>query len=280
MSATSTETTSLKSWERWIYGGVGAMAPLAVVAATTDTVAVFSTLTVVVAVAWTAKCIILFGIGGFVAFLHKTEADTWKCFVIGISAPALITTGLSGTAARINAPAPQASLGIFSSAEAAPSPETLAAGSRIKVVPISVLAEGVAEQIKRGLFGIDPPLSLVVVSAEASESAARAVAGEVARYSDCPAVTRNFKVAAPIIYADQRSSRFVVAVQFADRNEAGAYARMLDRATPSRDAAPAVLFTTMARASQALVSRIGDYPPWDQAMIDGIASARETCLKK
>jgi hypothetical protein len=280
MSATNPETTSLKSWERWLYGGLGAMAPLIVIGATTDTVAVFSALTVVVAIAWLVKCIFLFGIGGFVAFLHKSEADTWKCFVIGISAPALITTGLSGTAARINAPAPQASLGVFSSAHAAPSPETVAAGSRIKVVPTSGLAEGVAEQIRRGLFGIDPPLSLVVVSAEASEAAARTVAGEVARYAACPTVTRNFKVADPVIFADQRSGRYVVAVQFADRNQAGAYARMLDRATPSRDAAPAVLFTSTARASQALVSRIPDYPPWDDAMLDGLASAREACLKK
>lgn len=278
MSATSTETTSLKPWERWIYGGVGAMAPLAVVAATTDTVAVFSTLTVVVAVAWLAKCIILFGIGGFVAFLHRTEADTWKCFVIGILAPALITTGLSGTAARINAPAPQAGLGVFTNAYAATNPDTDA--GRIKIVPIAGLKEGIAEQIRRGLFGIDPPLSLVVVSAEATEAAARTVAGEVARYAACPSVTRNFKVADPVIFADQRSGRFVVAVQFADRNEAGAFARMLDRATPSRDAAPAVLFTTMAKANQALVSRIPDYPPWDDAMIDGLASAREACLKK
>jgi hypothetical protein len=280
MSAPSNETTSLKSWERWLYGGLGSMAPLAVIGTTTDTVAVFSTLTVVVAAAWTFKCLMLFAIGGFVAFLHRTEADTWKCFVIGISAPALITTGISGTAARINAPAPQAGLGIFSRAHAAPNPETVAAGSRIRIVPTSGLAEGVAEQIKRGLFGIDPPLSLVVVSAETSESAARTVAGDVARYAQCPSVTRNFKVAAPIIYADQRSGRFVVAVQFADRNQAGAYARMLDRATPSRDAAPAILFTTTAKASQALVSNIPNYSPWDQAMIDGITNERENCLKK
>jgi hypothetical protein len=119
-----------------------------------------------------------------------------------------------------------------------------------------------------------------VVSAEASEAAARAVAGEVARYSACATASRNLKVADPIIYADQRSGRFVVAVQFADRNQAGGYARMLDRATPSRDAAPAVLFTSMAKANEALVSRIGDYPPWDEAMINGIASAREACLRK
>ena len=256
------------------------MAPLAVIGATTDTVAVFSTITLVVAVAWVVKCILLFAIGGFVAFLHKTEVDTWKCFLIGISAPALITTGLSGTAARINAPATQAGLGVFSSAHAAPNPETAAAASRIRIVPIAGLKEGVAEQIKRGLFGIDPPLSLVVVSSETSEAAARTVAATVARYSDCPAITRNFKVADPVIYSDQRSGRFVVVVQFADRNEAGAYARMLDRATPSRDAAPAVLFTTQAKANQALVSRIPDFPPWDEAMIDGLSSAREACLKK
>jgi hypothetical protein len=278
MSATSTDTTSLKSWERWLYGGVGAMAPLAVIGATTDIVAVFSTITVVVAVAWGVKCVLLFAIGGFVAFLQKTETDTWKCFLIGISAPALITTGLSGTAARINTPAPQAGLGVFSSAYAASNPDTAAVADRIKIVPISGLKEGFAEQVKRGLFGVDPPLSLVVVSSETSEAAARTVAATVARYSECPAVTRNFKVADPIIYSDQ--THFVVVVQFADRNEAGAYARMLDRATPSRDAAPAVLFTTQARANQALVSRIPDFPPWDDAMIDGIASAREACLKK
>ncbi len=195
MSATSIESTSLKSWERWLYGGLGAMAPLAVIGATTDTVAVFSTITLVVAIAWTVKCAILFAIGGFVAFLHKTEGDNWKCFLIGISAPALITTGLSGTAARINSPASNAELGFFSRAFAAPNPETEAAAKRIKVIPIAGLKEGVAEQIKRGLFGVDPPLSLVVVSAEASEAAARTVAAAVARYSECPTVTRNFKVA-------------------------------------------------------------------------------------
>ena len=280
MSATSIDATSLKSWERWIYGGLGAMAPLAVVGATTDTVAVFSTITLVVALAWGVKCVILFAIGGFVAFLHRTEADTWKCFVIGISAPALITTGLSGTAARINAPAPSAEIGFFSRAYAAPNPETDAVAKRIKVVPIAGLKEGVAEQIKRGLFGVDPPISLVVVSAEASESAARTVAAAVALYSECPTVTRNFKVAEPIIYSDSQSRRFVVVVQFSDRNEAGAYSRMLDRATPTRDAAPAVLFTTQAKANQALLSRIADYPPWDDAIVASLSKARETCTQR
>jgi hypothetical protein len=280
MSATSIESTSLKSWERWLYGGLGAMAPLAVIGTTTDTVAVFSTITLVVAIAWTVKCAILFAIGGFVAFLHKTEGDNWKCFLIGISAPALITTGLSGTAARINSPASNAELSFFSRAFAAPNPETEAAAKRIKVIPIAGLKEGVAEQIKRGLFGVDPPLSLVVISAEASEAAARTVAATVARYSECPTVTRNFKVGDPIIYADARSGRFVVVVQFSDRNQAGAYSRMLDRATPTRDAAPAVLFTTQAKANEALVSRIPDYPPWDDAILDSLSKARETCAQK
>ena len=41
-----------------------------------------------------------------------------------------------------------------------------------------------------------------------------------------------------------------------------------------------VLFTTQAKANQALVSRIPDFSPLDAAMIDGLSSAREACLKK
>jgi hypothetical protein len=275
MSAMTANAASvpLKSWERWIYGGLGAMAPLAVVASTTDTVAVFSALTLLVSIAWLTKCVVLFAIGGFVAFLHKSEVDTWKCFVIGISAPALITTGLSGTAARVNSPGQPTALSFTSSAFA----ETKSATMNIKVVPITGLKESVGEQIQRGLFGIDPPVSLVVVSSEKSEAAARSIAGAIALYSQCPSVAKYIKAGEPIVYSDAKSDRFAVVVPFADRNQAGAYSRIIDRLTSGRQDAPAVLFTSQAKAAEALMSRIADYPGADSAMLDSLKATSERC---
>src|SRR5256885_7431718 len=38
------------------------------------------------------KIVALFFLGGLVSFLQKSETEIWKCFLIGIFAPALVTT--------------------------------------------------------------------------------------------------------------------------------------------------------------------------------------------
>jgi hypothetical protein len=78
------------------------LAPVIVTALTLDLVVVFSKPDPPTIAAWTVRGLLLFIIGGFVAFLHKTESDVWRCFVIGVSAPALITTAVSGRAVTSN----------------------------------------------------------------------------------------------------------------------------------------------------------------------------------
>jgi hypothetical protein len=92
---------TLRVSERWIYGGLGALAPVIVSALTLDIESVFaSNLSFLVVIFWISRCLLLFIVGGFVSFLHKSETDAWRCFVIGISAPALITTAFAGSAAK------------------------------------------------------------------------------------------------------------------------------------------------------------------------------------
>lgn len=83
---------------RFLYGGIGATAPIIVALLAIDFSIVFKSFDIFSFMGWFVRSIILFMIGGFVAFLHKNENDSWKCFVIGISAPALITTAAATSA--------------------------------------------------------------------------------------------------------------------------------------------------------------------------------------
>src|SRR4051794_1710149 len=89
---------ALASRERWLYGGLGALAPVVVSALTLDFASVFTNPDLPVIGTWAIRSFLLFGVGGFVAFMQKAETDTWKSFLTGISAPALITTALAGSA--------------------------------------------------------------------------------------------------------------------------------------------------------------------------------------
>src|SRR3954452_21595484 len=86
----------LAGWERWLYGGAGSLAPTIISATTVDFAIVFASITTPVFLGWSVRVMLLFIIGGFVTFLHRNETDHWRAFVIGISAPTLITTYLAG----------------------------------------------------------------------------------------------------------------------------------------------------------------------------------------
>lgn len=92
----SNNASLLAAWQRWLYGGLGSTAPIAAAGATADFVAIFSDLQPIVFVGWFARTVVLFVIGGFVSFMHRHETSEWRAFVIGISAPALLTTLLAG----------------------------------------------------------------------------------------------------------------------------------------------------------------------------------------
>jgi hypothetical protein len=84
---------ALSSTQRWLYGGLGAVAPIVAGGITVDgpTLQNFFADTVnMLGFGFRTACLLT--IGGFVSFLHKKTDDEWTAFVIGIGAPALIMT--------------------------------------------------------------------------------------------------------------------------------------------------------------------------------------------
>ena len=91
------ESRPLPAWERWLYGGAGSVAPQAIIGITVDFSSVFAAFTPVAFIGWLIRAALLIAIGGFVSFLHRKETDPWRSFLIGLSAPALLSTLIAGT---------------------------------------------------------------------------------------------------------------------------------------------------------------------------------------
>jgi hypothetical protein len=148
----------LTTKERCLYGGLGALAPVITTALTLDLVVVFSNPDPPTVVAWSVRCILFFLVGGFVAFLHKTESDAWRCFVIGISAPALITTGFSGRAVNNTTPrfAEKLTFLDYAFARSTSPPISMAEqrGKEIELLPIGIFEETLSSKIRRGFFAM------------------------------------------------------------------------------------------------------------------------------
>jgi hypothetical protein len=87
----------LPSWERWLYGGAGSVAPQAIIGITVDFPSLFATYTPVALIGCLIRAALLIAIGGFVSFLHRKETDPWRAFLIGLSAPALLSALIAGT---------------------------------------------------------------------------------------------------------------------------------------------------------------------------------------
>ncbi len=85
----------------WI-GGLGALTPIILNLLVVDIGGVLSSATLTVVIGFIVRVVLLFGVGGFVAYLHKTEHDPLKLFELGISAPALLLTLANGTIAKPN----------------------------------------------------------------------------------------------------------------------------------------------------------------------------------
>jgi len=81
--------------QRFAIGGLGALMPVLVSLLAVDVAAIIddgNELTTGNVIGVFVRYIILFFIGGFVAYLHEDESKPFKLFEIGIAAPALITS--------------------------------------------------------------------------------------------------------------------------------------------------------------------------------------------
>jgi hypothetical protein len=190
---------------------------------------------------WLTRTAVLFVIGGFVAFLHKKETDTWRCFVIGISAPALITTALAG-----RHPGGTASTSLYITSAFAN--ELPAAGidtpAQIKVIPLSSLKESSASKFERGFLGVDPPRTYVLISLQFDQKWATDLASSIYRYSQC--ALKNPKYGSflnyselgdlsPPIVVSYDNSAFAIVALFNDAKAANNYVTVVRRAKLAPD---------------------------------------------
>jgi hypothetical protein len=148
------EASLLTSKERWIFGGLGGLAPIIVAAATQDLEAIFARLTMLVTLGFCAKIVALFFLGGLVSYLQKAETETWKCFLIGISAPALVTTATAR----------------------AETSNLMYLSAQVPVLSLNYFSESPWQEFSRGLSGSDPSTTLIVFGEAPTVAEAQAVA--------------------------------------------------------------------------------------------------------
>lgn len=98
----------MRGQKRFLIGGIGALMPVIITVLTLDIAALLSdqhSLSMPNTVGLTIRYMLLFFLGGFIAYLHKDELNEWKIFEIGIAAPALITSLIAANA--VKPPSPQ-----------------------------------------------------------------------------------------------------------------------------------------------------------------------------
>lgn len=81
--------------KRFFIGGAGALMPILITLMSIDFITMFDTesgVSIGHIIGFVTRYIILFTIGGIIAYLHEDETKAFKLFQIGIAAPALVTS--------------------------------------------------------------------------------------------------------------------------------------------------------------------------------------------
>jgi hypothetical protein len=102
MATVATGLTSLGSLAlgpKLVVGGLGGITPL-VLHAYFEVDSLLVTFASVVAIGYVLKALLLFFLGAAVAFIQKNETSLQQIFVIGISAPAILTAAIAGNQLR------------------------------------------------------------------------------------------------------------------------------------------------------------------------------------
>lgn len=169
--ASKIESRPLPAWERWLYGGAGSVAPQAIIGITVDFSSVFATFTPAAFIGWLIRALLLLGIGGFVSFLHRKETDPWRAFLIGLSAPALLSTLIAGTshpggAGIADRPETQSAFAVNGTAQAA-MPLDVAPAARwrgaTRGFAVAIDTRSILPELTRGILGRRPALGFLVI---------------------------------------------------------------------------------------------------------------------
>ena len=140
----------MKTRKKIIIGGLGALTPVIMNLLIVDFEVVFVKIALFAFIGYVIRLVVLFSLGGFVAFLHKGENSPMKIFELGIVAPALIIGMVNAGRVPILKAPPQtaetsaASFSLIPSVYALPPQEE-------EVKEFSLPKESAIQQIWRGL---------------------------------------------------------------------------------------------------------------------------------
>lgn len=143
----------MKTRQKIIIGGLGALTPIIMNLLVVDINVLVINLTLFAFIGYAIRVVILFYLGGIVAFLHKNENSPVKLFELGIVAPALITALLNANQVKVTKDVAQIegtkTASIISSAYAQPA-------SKKNFKTFSLKEESPTQQIWRGLTSSSP----------------------------------------------------------------------------------------------------------------------------
>ncbi len=150
----------MKTSKKIFIGGLGALTPIILNLMVVDLEVLLVNVTFFAVLGYVLRVVVLFYLGGLIAFLHKDETSPVKIFELGIVAPALITAMLN--AGQIDVPktgteatsTPAISLFFISAAYAQDSTQTDSTNLVIK--SFSMPEETKIQQFWRGLTGSGP----------------------------------------------------------------------------------------------------------------------------
>lgn len=87
----------MSNYKRFIIGGIGGLAPVLMYLVLVDWERYVVDMPTLTVVGYGVRVLILFFIGGFVAYLHSDERKPFRLFEVGIGAPALIAGAITSS---------------------------------------------------------------------------------------------------------------------------------------------------------------------------------------
>jgi len=166
----------MKSFRRFLFGGLGALAPVLMFLATADLEHFFDHIEPLKLAGYLVRVAALFVIGGFVAYLHKTESNPAKLIQLGIAGPALLAGYLHSAQAE---PVKSTSFSLFSTAYADTTPTRVA---ELKAKALQMPTQSDGAKFWEGLTGKRQDNTwLVVVSSHARAQDAAAATQQLAK---------------------------------------------------------------------------------------------------
>ena len=152
----------MKTWHKIVIGGLGALTPIIMNLLAVDLEALLVKVTLFALIGYILRGLVLFFLGGVIAYLHKDENNRLKIFELGIVAPALITALINAGNVQVPKATDQThgshtgSIISIPSAYAQPTQEE-------EIRTFSLPEETRAQQFWRGLTGSSPERAWYVI---------------------------------------------------------------------------------------------------------------------